>query len=271
MQLPMVRPLRELFVVASLLFAVVFMFGESAAAQTVWSGLTKSFTKSAGSDPTLPENQDALTASVILTRGPSGGGLYNIAAEFFYSSNISPAFTSWATDLNNPGKTITATNWQNLAFTDWIDAYGGAHTGGASIAGRDAVVRLTSDNVYLDLRFTSWESGAGGGYSYLRAQPPVPSPTGDYNGNGFVDAADYVVWRDTLGQTGVQAGSGADGNANSQIDAGDYTYWRQRFGNPTSSAGSGQITSLPEPSTVYFAIYGLALLLSPRKIRTVKP
>ena len=25
---------------------------------------------------------------------------------------------------------------------------------------------------------------------------------GDYNGNGVVDAADYTVWRDSLGQTG---------------------------------------------------------------------
>src|SRR4029079_14349030 len=28
----------------------------------------------------------------------------------------------------------------------------------------------------------------------------VPEPTGDYNGNGAVDAADYVVWRKTFGQ-----------------------------------------------------------------------
>ena len=26
---------------------------------------------------------------------------------------------------------------------------------------------------------------------------------GDYNHNGIVDAADYTVWRDTLGQTGT--------------------------------------------------------------------
>ncbi len=46
------------------------------------------------------------------------------------------------------------------------------------------------------------------------------APTGDYNFNGVVDAADYVVWRDTLGQSGV--GLAADGNGDSQIDAADY-------------------------------------------------
>ncbi len=29
------------------------------------------------------------------------------------------------------------------------------------------------------------------------------NPPGDYNHNGTTDAADYVVWRKTLGQTGV--------------------------------------------------------------------
>ena len=32
-------------------------------------------------------------------------------------------------------------------------------------------------------------------------QPFTPQLVGDYNGNGIVDAADYAVWRDTLGST----------------------------------------------------------------------
>ena len=48
----------------------------------------------------------------------------------------------------------------------------------------------------------------------------APVLPGDYNHNGIVDAADYVVWRDTLGQSGT--GLAADGNGNHQIDSGDY-------------------------------------------------
>src|SRR5689334_10397440 len=50
---------------------------------------------------------------------------------------------------------------------------------------------------------------------------PLVMPTGDYNGNHSVDAADYVTWRKSLGQIG-QSGPGlkADGNLNNQIDAG---------------------------------------------------
>ena len=31
----------------------------------------------------------------------------------------------------------------------------------------------------------------------------VAGLSGDYNGNGIVDAADYTIWHDTLGQTGT--------------------------------------------------------------------
>jgi hypothetical protein len=73
---------------------------------------------------------------------------------------------------------------------------------------------------------------------------------GDYNGNGVVDAADYVVWRDTLGQTGV--GLAADGNRNGSIDANDFTVWRSHFGQVAGSgSGAGQSASeVPEPESM---------------------
>src|SRR5262249_30108909 len=49
--------------------------------------------------------------------------------------------------------------------------------------------------------------------------------TGDYNGNHVVDAADYTVWRDALGQT-VAVGTGADGDGSAAVDAGDYNFWK---------------------------------------------
>ena len=57
---------------------------------------------------------------------------------------------------------------------------------------------------------------------------------GDYNENGVVDAADYTIWRNTLGQS-VLPGRGADGNLNGTIDAGDFAVWKSKLG----SAGVG--------------------------------
>ena len=70
---------------------------------------------------------------------------------------------------------------------------------------------------------------------------------GDYNGDGFVNAADYTVWRDNLGAI-VPVGSGADGDHDGVIDADDYQVWRRTYGMavPTPAAS----ISVPEPATL---------------------
>ena len=60
---------------------------------------------------------------------------------------------------------------------------------------------------------------------------------GDYNQNGTVDEDDYTVWRDTLGQAGMDLA--ADGNGNDQIDAGDYDVWKLHFGDVSLGIGAG--------------------------------
>jgi hypothetical protein len=75
----------------------------------------------------------------------------------------------------------------------------------------------------------------------------VPDPLivqGDYNNDKVVDAADYVVWRKTLGQP-VPRGSGADGDGNGVVEPADFTVWQRTFG--TTALGGGS-TSVPEPA-----------------------
>lgn len=61
---------------------------------------------------------------------------------------------------------------------------------------------------------------------------------GDYNRDAAIGAADYVVWRKTLGRTGITPFSGADGSGNGSIGPEDYTIWRSNFG-ATGGAGAG--------------------------------
>jgi hypothetical protein len=75
-----------------------------------------------------------------------------------------------------------------------------------------------------------------------------------------IDAADYVVWRNTLGQN-VSMGTGADGSGNGTVDAADYDYWRARFGNIVPGVASG--VSVPEPLTAALLIWGMTALVSP--------
>jgi hypothetical protein len=82
---------------------------------------------------------------------------------------------------------------------------------------------------------------------------------GDYNGNGSVDAADFVVWRDTLGSTTDLT---ADGDGSLMIDTGDYDVWAANFG----LSGSGSLAAIPEPATVVLALFA-AVLLGYRRIQ----
>jgi hypothetical protein len=75
---------------------------------------------------------------------------------------------------------------------------------------------------------------------------PGGSIPGDYNGNGSADAADYVLWRKTLGSTtNLQAdGSGPTaGVPNGVVDQPDYTYWRSNFGGAGAASGAGSSES----------------------------
>jgi hypothetical protein len=91
----------------------------------------------------------------------------------------------------------------------------------------------------------------------------APTLTGDYNTNGTVDAADYILWRDTLNQMGP--GLAADGNNNNQIDTGDFDVWRANFGKPAVGLGataglSSSALAVPEPASIVLGMFALPLL-----------
>jgi len=79
----------------------------------------------------------------------------------------------------------------------------------------------------------------------------VAPPLGDYNGNGVVDAADYTVWRDTLGSTTDLRANGDDTGASAGvIDGADYAMWKLHFGQTAgigTGAGSSSKAAVPEP------------------------
>jgi cyclophilin family peptidyl-prolyl cis-trans isomerase len=83
---------------------------------------------------------------------------------------------------------------------------------------------------------------------------------GDYNRNGVVDAADYILWRKTR-NTSVTAGTGADGNSDGLVNDSDYAVWRTNFGSVRgigAGAGSGSLEAgnVPEPATVALMLCG---------------
>ncbi len=72
-----------------------------------------------------------------------------------------------------------------------------------------------------------------------------PGLLGDYNQNGIVDAADYVVWRKNEGTNNVLPNDSIGGT----IGHAQYDEWRAQFGQTTSS-GSIASAPVPEPSSI---------------------
>jgi hypothetical protein len=75
----------------------------------------------------------------------------------------------------------------------------------------------------------------------------IPEPLikqGDYNGDDIVNAADYVAWQKTLGQS-VPRGTAADGDGNGVIGMPDLDVWQTKFGE---AAPGGASAPVPEPS-----------------------
>jgi hypothetical protein len=92
-----------------------------------------------------------------------------------------------------------------------------------------------------------------------------PGVNGDYNNNGVVDAADYVIWRDHLGQNFTLPNDTTPGT----VTQADYNVWRSNFG---ASAGSGsgllvEGSAVPEPASVALLVLGWAALVPCRSRR----
>jgi hypothetical protein len=81
---------------------------------------------------------------------------------------------------------------------------------------------------------------------------------GDYNANGTTDTADYVVWRQTLGQS-PSFGHYADGDADGYVNDADYEVWRSHFGQPAGPAETNSV--IPEPRSSLLLLVALALAL----------
>ena len=75
------------------------------------------------------------------------------------------------------------------------------------------------------------------------------TPLGDYNQNKVVDAADYTIWRDTLGSTEDFRANGTNKGASLDvIDQADYEFWKARFGKAGHPAGT------PSPTQTFFKV-----------------
>ncbi len=186
---------------------------------TTFSGLEGTVTAAHIHGPTAESGEgiaDVMTQVPTFTGFPSGvtSGSYDHLFNLGDSSSYNPAF-------------ITASGGLSQALNILFDA-------------------LHDGTAYLNIHTSAYGGGEIRGFLFQ-----VP---GDYNDNGVVDAADYVLWRKTEGTTGE--GLAADSNNDNIINGDDYTAWRDVFGNDRHDghhhhgSGAGLSAAIPEPATL---------------------
>ena len=73
---------------------------------------------------------------------------------------------------------------------------------------------------------------------------------GDYNKNGTVDNADFVLWRRTQGQV-VAPFTGADGNGDGLVNDADYAIWAANYGKSLAApAAAALLAEESSPSSL---------------------
>jgi hypothetical protein len=169
----------------------------------------------------------------------NGGGIDPRAGDLNYASGVAPWIAwgpyLWADGLNP--RNSDGLIWEQTDFNN-----DGTHP---AQPGREKVGTMLMDFM-LDSAFTQ---------PWFLSRPP-----GDYNNDGAVDAADYVVWRKGLG---------------SMFTPDHYNLWLTRFGETVSDGGSLVSTvtpiSVPEPKCLLSLGGGGMLFLLAAGCRACRP
>lgn len=170
-------------------------------------------------------------------------------------------------DMNDGGDGVLADNdWQVKQSIDLTGLSAGWHVLGIKYDPTTGNVVATYDGQTFN--FASQSNLVGNFYIGYREQLPGTSgsgtarpptydlfvPTGlagDYNGNGKVDGADYVVWR--------------NGGAPDSTVAG-YNLWRLHFGEGSGSGAGAVGGAVPEPASLALVAVGLMAVCGRRRV-----
>jgi hypothetical protein len=241
---------------------VVIGAGTSAtAALNLSGGKLTAKTLSKGDDGTFNFTGGVLSAQTINFDLVNNGG------------TLAPGESPGMTNINGSFKTTSGTLEIELASAANFDTV--VATGAVNLGG-DLIVKLLGgfvpnvtdtftivtgsdildsfDNLLPDQRVNI--DGADGSFLVTYGDQTVtlsnfslapPALAGDYNNDGNVDAADYIVWRKFVDTNFALPNETASLGG---VDEDDYNAWLANFG----AAGSGDDSPVPEPTTSTFVL-----------------
>jgi hypothetical protein len=169
------------------------------------------------------------TVVVVIPGDYNGDGVVDLADYTVWADNYGQTGSNVPGDGNNDGVVDLAD------YTVWADHYGqgtplamtaddenaptGAVIYGKAVSGGASQGDFNGDGFVDQADYTLWADG---------------DASADANGDGVVDLADYTIWADNYGQTGSNVPG--DGNNDGVVDLADYTVWADHYGQGTPPA-----------------------------------
>ena len=213
----------------------------------------------------LPGRGDGTFAARIGTSAYVGNSL--VGADFNGDGRLDIFMAPVDEELPPPGKLFLGHGDGTFELPEDVDI-GGYPTGSPDAGdfngdGRpDLAIGVTYDDYVTNAVAVLLNDG-----NWLATSPTLP---GDYNGNGVVDAADYVVWRKMLGSS-VPNYSGADGSGNGVVDQEDQTVWRAHFGETLPAVGAGSLVAAAPAITPELSASVQSVEVTERASASVEP
>jgi hypothetical protein len=239
--------------------------------QVDWSPAGIFFRLNTGGAPAIPSSDALERFGVFVSTGTYGDFMH--ASSWFISdaeSDVSgvPTATGVALTTTSFGARFQFTLETSETYSVTLSRV----SDGALLYSHSGNLKQTGAGSIDSIEFALFGNGSGNGGTGSAGSPTgarefffndlrieAAGVSGDYNRNGLVDAADYIIWRHTFGQS-VPQGSGADGDNNGLIDLPDFDVWRSNFG-ATSGTGTS-VATIPEPSSALLLAATMSLWLS---------
>jgi hypothetical protein len=175
-------------------------------------------------------------------------GLWDIKATF----DLTPGDAGWhrlSIDYDpESGEVVAKFNDETISFTTTTDLLGTFYAGYRE--GLTGVPATQAANNMSRVRPATWDM----------ISSSTPTENADFNDDGVVDGADFLVWQRGFGGPGGLPQGDADGNG--QINAADLTIWKAQFGSAASAAAA---TAIPEPTSLWLLVAGGSVLARRRR------